>query len=200
MKRFYDRLRPGCPKDDGSVPLMPEKRNGSHAAPVVKPRVPASPNAQVGLSSPSASLDGLAVELQHEILQRLPGLPTLDAIVHALPSYHRAYVARRQSILAEVVSRDIGPDVVLEAHAVAMALTLNNKDGSEIRGFLEDYKGARRVPASVSIERFSLPRIASLARIQCAVRFSMKDFCQATLSRHPLSSRKRRGHRAALYQ
>lgn len=103
MKRFYDRLRPGCPKDDGGVPLVPEKRNGSYAAPVVKPRVPATPNAQVRLSSPSASLEGLAVELQHEILQRLPDLPTLDAIVHASQSYHRAYVARRQSILAEVV-------------------------------------------------------------------------------------------------
>ena len=85
-------------------------------------------NAQVELDPQSASLEGLAVELQFEILERLTDLPSLNAIVHASPSYHRAYVTRRQFILAKVVSRDIGPDTVLEAQAICMALKTDKKD------------------------------------------------------------------------
>ncbi|KAF6236490.1 hypothetical protein HO173_005271 [Letharia columbiana] len=188
MKRFYDRLRPGCPRDDGGVPLRSEKQNGSYSVPVVKSKVPAASNAQAGLDPQNACLESLAVELQFEILQRLADLPSLSAIVHASPSYHRAYVARRQSILAKVVSRDIFSDSLFEAHALAIALRTNNKDGSEIRRFLKDYKSTRREAVSVSIERFPLPQITILSQVQHAVRFAMKDFCQATLSKHPLSS------------
>lgn len=169
---------------------MPEKKTSGYRAQIVKSRVPTTPNAQVGFEPQSASLEGLAFELKFEILQRLTDLPSLDAIVHASPSYHRAHVTRRHSILAKVVSRDIGPNILLEAHALAMALTTNNKDGSEIRRFLEEYKSTRTEPASVSIERFPLTHIATLSRVQYAVRFASKDFCQATLSRHPLSSEK----------
>lgn len=190
MKRFYDRLRPGCPKDDGGVPLMPGKPNGGYPVPFVKSTVPATPNDQGMIDPQSASLEGLAVELQFEILQRLPDLPTLDAIVHASPSYHRAYMARRQSILAKMISRNVGPDILFEAHAVATAIATNSKDGSEIRAFLEDYKSTRRQPASVSIERLPLAHIAILAQVQYALRFATKDFFQATLSRNPLSDEK----------
>lgn len=191
MKRIYDRFRPGCPKGDGGAPLPPEKQTSRYAAPVVKPRVPATPNAQVGLDPQSASLEGLAVELRFEILERIPDLPSLDAIVHASPSFHRAYVARRQSILAEVVSRDVGPDVLFEAHAVAIALTTDDKDGSEIREFLKDYRSMRRETASVSIRGFSLDQLTLLAQIQYAVQFATKHFCQATLARHPLSNERK---------
>lgn len=190
MKRFYDKFRPGYPRDNRSIASMPEKKNGNFPAPVVKSRTPATPNAQTGFDPQSASLEALALELQLEILQMLTDLPSLDAIVHASPSYHRAYLNGRQSILAKVVSRDIGPDTLFEAHAVAMALAIDNKDGSEIRKFLEDYESTRTEPASVSIERLPFKRIAILSRLQYAVRFASKDFCQATLSRHPLSSEK----------
>lgn len=190
MKRFYDRIRPGCPKDDRGVLLMPEKHHGSYPAPVVKSGVPAPPNAQRGFDPQRASLEGLAVELQFEILQRLPDLPTLDAIVHASPSYHRAYVARRQSILARVISRDIGPDIQFEARAVAMTQLINKEDGSAIRDFLEDCKSTRQQPASVLFETFPLSHITILSQLQHAVRFVMKDFCKTTLSRDPLSGEK----------
>ena len=143
----------------GGVPLVPEKRNVIHSAPVVKSSVPAKPCAQAGLHPHRASLEGLAVELQFEILLRLADLPALEAIVHPSPSYHRAYVARRQYIFANVVSRDKGQGVLFEAHAVAMDLTINKKDGSEIRGFLWDYKSRRRAPGSGSIENFRSLRL-----------------------------------------
>ncbi|KAL9069540.1 MAG: hypothetical protein Q9161_005458 [Pseudevernia consocians] len=190
MKRFYDRIRPGCPKDDGGVPVMPEKHHVSYPAPVVKSGVPAPPNARGGLDPQRASLEGLAVELQFEILQKLPDLPTLDAIVHASPSYHRAYVARRQSILARVISRDIGPDIQFEAHAVAMTQTINKENHSEIRAFLKDYRRTRRQTASFWFESVPLPHVTILSQLQHAVRFAMKDFCKTTLSRDPLSGEK----------
>lgn len=171
---------------------MPETQNGSYPAPIVKSKVPAKASAQVGLDP---RLEGLPVELQSEILQRLPDLLSLDAIVHASPSYHKAYVARRKSILAKVVTRDVGLDTLFEAHAIATALTTNRKDGLEIRGFLENFRTTRRKSAAVSFERFPLPHIAILSQVQYAVRFAMKDFCQATLSRHPLSSAKEEGIR-----
>ena len=169
---------------------MLEKKIGTYPAPLVKSMVSAMLNAHLELDPQSASLEGLAVELQFEILERLTDLPSLSAIVHASPSYHRAYVTRRQFILAKVVSRDIGPDAVLEAQAVCMALKTDKKDGPEIRKYLNWYKNSLRNPASVSIESFPLPNITMLSRIQYGVRFAMKDFCQATLSRHPLSNEK----------
>ena len=187
MKRFYDKFRPG---DNKTIVSMPEEKNGNRPAPAVKSRTPTEPNAQTVFDPQSASLEGLALELQQQILQRLTDLPSLDALVHASPLYHRAYLNQRQSTLAKVVSQDIGPDTLFEAHAVAMALTINNKDGSEIRRFLEDYQSTRTESASISIERFPLMRIAILSRLQYAVRFASTDFCQATLSRHPLSSEK----------
>ena len=145
-------------------------------------------SSQVGFVPQSASLESLPVEIQFEILERLTDLPSLNAIVHASPTCHRAYVTRRQSILAKVVSRDIGPDTVLEAQAVCMALKTDKKDGSEIRNYLKWYRNSLRNPASISIESFPLTIITLLPQIQCAVRFAMKDFCQAALLRHPLSN------------
>ena len=145
---------------------------------------------QVGFHPQSASLEGLPVELQFEILERLTDLPSLNAIVHASPPYHRAYATKRRSILAKAISRDVGPDTLLEAQAVCTALKTNKRDGFEIRGFLKWYRNSLSNPASISIESFPLPHIAMLSQIQWAVRFAIKDFCQATLSRHPLSNEK----------
>ena len=169
---------------------MLERKIGTYPTPLVNFRVSAMLSARVELDSQSASLEGLAVELQFEMLERLTDLPSLHAIVHASPSYHKAYVTRRQSILAKVLSRDIGPDIMLEAQAVCMALKTDKKDGSEIRNYLKWYRNSLKDPASISIESFPLPHIVMLSQVQCAVRFAMKDFCQAALSSHPLSNKK----------
>ena len=167
---------------------MPEKQSGSSSDPVADSRAHATPNA-LGLAPQSASLEGLAIQLQYEILQSLADLPSLDAIVHASPSYHRVYVTGRQAILAKMVSRDIGPGILVEPHAVAMALA---KDGPEIRGFLKDYRSTRRKRASVTFEKLPLPHVTILSQTQVAVRDAMEDFCQATLSRHPWSSERKK--------
>ena len=190
MKWFRKMNRLGRQKGDEGGPLMLGRKIGTYPAPLVKSIVPAMLSARVELDPQSASLEGLAVELQFEILERLTDLPSLHAIVHASPLYHRAYMTRRQSILAKVVSRDIGPDTVLEAQAICMALGADKKDGSEIRNYLKWYRNSLRNPASISIESFPLHHIAMLSQIQCAVRFAIKDFCQAALSRHPLSNEK----------
>ena len=168
---------------------MPDEQSGDPAL-VVKSRVPPTANAQRGLDLQNASLEGLPVELKCEILQRLPCLPTLAAIVHASPSFHEIYVARRQPILTEVVSQDIGRDVLLEAHAVVKALTIDTKDGSNVRGFLEDYQTTQRKAAANPLGKFSLPQIVTLSQLHYAVRSAMNDFCQATLSKHPISGGK----------
>lgn len=190
MQRLYNRLRPGNSKGDRVIPLVSEKQSGSHPATVIKSGVPSKTSIRTGLGPGSPGLEGLAVELQWEILQKLACLPSLDAIVHASPFYHRAYMARRQSILAKVISRDIGTDVLFEAQALALALKINKKDGSEIRDFFEDYKNRRREPTSVSLESVPLPDTVILSQVQYAVRFAVKDFCQATISRHPMSREK----------
>ena len=191
MRKLYDRLRPGCPKDDGGVPLVPEQQSGRFSARVIKSKTPPTPaNPHIELGTQSASLELFPLELKYEIFQRLADLPSLNAVVHASPSYHKAYRARRQSILARVLSQDIGQDVLFEADAVAMALTINKKDGTEIRRFVENYKNARREAETVSLEGFSLRDIVTLSQVQFAVRFAVKGFCQATLLRHPLSGEK----------
>lgn len=190
MKRFYNRVLPKRPKDNGSVPLPSKTQSGSHLAPVSKSEAPPTANPKTGFDMQSASLEGLPVELQCEILQRLTCLPSLDAIVHASTSYHKAYVARRQSILADVLSRDIGPNVLFEANAVAMALSINTKDGIEVRQFLRDHKTRRREAAAISFGRFSIPQVVTLVQVQYAVRFAAEGFCQNTLSTHPLTGQK----------
>lgn len=190
MKRFYNRVRSERPKDDGGVAIPSKTQSGTHLDRVSKSEAPPTANPKTRLGTQSASLEGLPIELQYEILQRLTCLPSLDAIIHASTSYHKAYVARRQSILADVLSRDIGPNVLFEANAVAMALTINNKDGKEIRQFLRNYKNRRQEAAVMSFERLSLPQTVTLSQVQYAVRFSTEAFCQTTLSTHPLTGKK----------
>ena len=191
MKKLYGRLRPGCPKDDGGVPLVPEQQSGRFPARVIKSKSPPTPaNPHIERGTQSTSLEGLPLELKYEIFQRLAGLPSLNAIVHASPSYHKAYRARRQSILVKVLSQEIGQGVLFEANAIAMALTIDKKDGTEIRRFVDNYKNVRREAATVSLEEFSLRHIVTLSQVQFAVRFAVKGFCQATLSGHPMSGEK----------
>ena len=161
----------------------------SHLARVVDSRVSPTPITNAELGPQSASLEGLPIELQWIILQNLPCLPSLNAIVHASPSYHKAYMARRQYILAEVVSQDIGRDMLFEASAVDKALRINSKDrlSLEVRAFVKDYNVTRQVPTPISLGRLSLPHLIAFSQLQYIVRFAVKDFCQATLSKHPLN-------------
>ena len=191
MKKLYNKLRPGYSQDDRGVPLVPEQQSGRFPARVIKSKAPPAPvNPHIERGTQSASFEGLPLELKYEIFQRLASLPSLNAIVHASPSYHEAYRARRQSILARVLSQDIGHDVLFETNAVAMALTIDKKDRIEIRRFIKDYKNASQEAATVSLEGFSLRHIVTLSQVQFAVRFAVKGFCQTTLSRHPLSGEK----------
>ena len=159
----------------------------SHLARVVDSRASPTPVTNVGLGPQSASLEGLPVELKWIILQNLPCLPSLNAVVHASPSYHKAYMARRQYIFAEVVSQDIGQDMLFEASAVARSLRINSKDAIEVRAFVKDYFITRLVPAPISLGGLSLPDLITFSQFQYVVRFAVKDFCQATLSKHPLN-------------
>ena len=187
MQRVYDRLRPGCPVDEGGASLK-STVYGKHRARAVKSSGPPKSNIQVKPGPQSASLEGLPVELQGEVLQWVTDPASLEAIVHASPADHKTYMARRQYVFAKVLSRDTGQDVLLEAQAVVKALTVNQKDGSEIREFLQEYNVARQAKVSLLLERFPLPHLVILSQLHHAVKFAMKDFCQAALSENPPSS------------
>ena len=102
MEPLYDKIHTVCTKDGKGVASLPAKQSDNHPISIVESRVlSAAINVSKGQDPQTASLEGLAVESQWEILQHLTSLPSLHAIVRASPVYHRAHMARRQSILTQ---------------------------------------------------------------------------------------------------
>jgi hypothetical protein len=63
-------------------------------------------------------LDGLPIEIKVLILQHIPNMTTLQALVKSSHLYDEAYKSQRQLILSTILLRDIGVEVLADALAV----------------------------------------------------------------------------------
>lgn len=176
MKKFLNRYRPGSWKD-GGAPRTP--KNSS--------RVPTAQTSNAHSELQHASLEGLAIEIQLNVLRSLPDIKTLRSLVKASPRYLKAYESQQKSILSRVLARDIGPYILCEAYSVAEASAINrllDQDGSEVTKFVENYK-LKRDSENVAPECLPLQKLFFLAQLQNAIRYASLEFCIDALASAP---------------
>jgi hypothetical protein len=142
------------------------------------------------LIPPPASLEGLPIELQLEILESLYDFSSLRALVHASPSFHYVYISQRHSILTEILTRDLGKDVLFDASVVLNAQELDRaskETEQQTRHLLEQSWEQRPFFDVDVVKRYPPDRITRLAQFHRTVLYTMEDFCKWALSKQPVT-------------
>ncbi len=136
-----------------------------------------------------ASLEGVAVEVQQAILHHIPDFSTLQALISASPIYYRSFLSQYHSILSDILLRDIHPDVLFDALAIkdAQKLPRNYDDYVPgLKGFIEQYK-TTRASRGIDIQPLEPSVEETLWPFHQSVFDVTKDFCDYTLSTHPVT-------------
>lgn len=145
------------------------------------------------------SLDGLSAELKASILHSAPNIPALKALVRSLPLYHKVYLDNRKAILSAVLLRDIGPQVLPDALAVQKASQIGFDESSSrkdrVKSFISQYKAERGLSSLDKCDSLNIETLESLSRLQSVVSRITTDFCEATLSIHPVTGERIQPHR-----
>ena len=141
------------------------------------------------LGSQKATLEGLASEIQINILQQLSDVTSLRSLVHAVPSYHSAYVSRRCFILKSVLAGSIERELLVDAHSVIDALDIirdcsNDAPAHEVRSFLEQHR-VRRSSESMDFPAIPSEKLFLLARLESSVQSVTSSFIESRLSACP---------------
>lgn len=135
------------------------------------------------------SLEDVPVEIQQIILHQMPDFPTLQALISASPAYLRAYLSQRHSIMSDILHRSIPPDVLPDAIAIVDALKLpRNYDDyvPNLKAFVEQYR-TTRASLNVDFEPIEPNTTEDLWEFHLLVLDVTKDFCDYTLSTHPVT-------------
>lgn len=175
MKRVLRRYRrQKCPKTQGSLDVVVFKPRQVQKYRIVPQR---------------ADLEDVAVEIQQAILQQMPDLPTLQALISASPTYLRAYRSQRHSILSNILLRDIHPDVLFDVLAIVDALKLpRNYDDyvPQLKVFIEQYKTAR-ASLHMALKSLEPSTKETMWEFHQSVMDVTEDFCDYALSQHPVT-------------
>ena len=88
-------------------------------------------------AAPNSSIETLPTELKLEILELVPDLKSMGALVHASPSYHQLYVAERERTLTRLTLADLAErGIELPEHRMAI-LDYSVRDGFPSRRLQE---------------------------------------------------------------
>jgi hypothetical protein len=139
----------------------------------------------------SASLDGLPTELKSSILYFAPNVSTLRTLIRASPLYYKVYLDERKAILSTVLVRDIGIEVLTDALAVheASQIGFNEPVGRNdgVKSFFSQYKVRRGSSSSATCDSLDIRTLKSLSRLQSVITEITTDFCDTTISVHPVT-------------
>lgn len=135
------------------------------------------------------NLEDVPVEVQQIILHQMPDFSSLQALISASPTYLKAYLGQRHSIVSDILHRSIHPDVLLDAMAIVDALKLpRNYDDyvPNLKNFVKQY---RTTKASLDVESEPLEpsTIDDLWEFHLLILDVTKDFCDYMLSTHPVT-------------
>lgn len=140
------------------------------------------------MSHKDATLDGLPIELKVLILRFAPKLLALQALVRPSPLFRKVYLDDRKIILSTVLIRDIGTDVLPVALAVHKASQIGFDKPGGRKGSVEAFFCSSK--RSEFHRRQPQATLESLSRLQSVVAKITSDFCQTTLSNHPVTGEK----------
>jgi len=96
--------------------------------------IPSSYPAQLSTMATNSKLESMPTELKIAVLEQLPDIKTLSALIHASPIFHAVYLANREEILTSTTlhelstkDRPISIDELLKAAALCHLVTKNGK-------------------------------------------------------------------------
>ena len=133
------------------------------------------------------------------ILQAVPNVPTLYALVRSSPVFYTTYISGQRSILLAVLSTELTPTVLRGIYAGGRAAHIRRgDDGSEddawtmeVNTFLDDYRqyGDSRKAGNVQLLDLILNQatLLHISHNHTSVRTVTLDFCKSTLSLHPIT-------------
>lgn len=131
---------------------------------------------------PSCTLETLPTELRLTILECLPDLSDIQALVHASPVLHQQYLSGRRRILKRFLRKQLGGAVLPDAWAANASSGLYQLKGDrfedgDVVGVLGRYAELRDCPAVTVVERLSTEELAGVAGFyQAVVRPLVKSF------------------------
>ncbi|KAI9883692.1 MAG: phenylalanine--tRNA ligase subunit beta [Watsoniomyces obsoletus] len=116
-------------------------------------------------SSSPATLDGLPMELTEAILEQVPDIATLNALIQASPGYYRAYKRRRLTIQQTVLWRELTHHAdIVDVMAAVEASELDLHDSNLV-------KTVREVLWNYHWKRHSVPANDSTSSVRCLGTF-----------------------------
>lgn len=133
---------------------------------------PTKASAQVSPSTPARpSLETLPIELQRLILSASPGLPSLNALVHASPELHRVYAAARMPVLCRLLEQTLHGihAAALAAHRSGTADFQATRTHDSLWAFVGSLEDDGSAPAPDWTAELSLHDIIRLLRFHVSV-------------------------------
>lgn len=164
----------------------------------IKPGLPNFDDTQPSDHNAHVTLDGLSLELKVAILQFMPNIRTLVAIIRSSPLFHGAYANQRQNILSKVLLRDLEPRLFPEALSLYEASNIPCGDAANrkesVEGLLARYRAQRDTTPPFPPSSPDLETLEALARFWGVVTDTTSDFCRSKLSHHPLTHESLQGY------
>jgi hypothetical protein len=147
----------------------------------------------------NASLEGVPAEIKKLILHSAPNILALQTLVRSSPLYHKVYLDERKAILSAVLLRDVGTDVLPDALAVHKAFQIGfdepgGRRKDAVKSFILQYNAERCSSSPAICDSLDIQTLESLSRLQGLVAKITFDFCEATLSIHPVTGERIKSH------
>jgi hypothetical protein len=132
-------------------------------------------------------LEKLPSELKSQILLDMSDLQTLNALIHASPSYHQVYTSQRINILSKVMERELEPPVLADAIATLAASRLADGEDriTKVRDFLDQYRTTIYAKGGSGLSSITPEDISCVARLHTAITTIALRFYEFTVVARP---------------
>lgn len=122
-------------------------------------------------------IESLNLDVQVNILSRIPNVETLVSLLKATPRLHQAFSSARNRILTKVLMNTYGPELYADALAAAKVVMLPPRalSRTEMLSFLSDYQHIRRLTA---FPENDLPTSIVICQLHWALNYHVRRFAQ----------------------
>jgi len=140
------------------------------------------------------NLEGLPAELKKKILQSAPNISALQNLARSSPLYYKIYLDKRKVIIPPVLLRDIGEEGLPDALAVykTSQVEFDKSEGGKdrVRSFLSKFRAERDSSSHSTCDSLDIHALESLLDLQSIVARVASEFCDDTLSVHPVMGKR----------
>jgi hypothetical protein len=136
---------------------------------------------------PVSTQEDLPYELKNQILLNISDFRTLNATVHASPSYHQVYASQREHILSTVLERELEGPALADALTTVRACKLVAGKGrfTNVKDFLAEYRTSMYGKGGGSSSAIGPDEASEVARLHTLIGSIALIFYHFTLAARP---------------